>query len=82
MHFKKNLNSPVILHPCFRQELSPVLHRVVAQPHVTVHLQGFAVGMISVTVPNTGSVALMQLLSGEVPRCYFQCALNGRFGVL
>jgi len=55
---------------------------VVAQPHVTVHLQGFAVGMISVTVPNTGSVALMQLLSGEVPRCYFQCALNGRFGVL
>lgn len=35
MHFKKNLNSPVILHPCFRQELSPVLHTVVAQPHVS-----------------------------------------------
>lgn len=77
MHLRENPNDAVILHPCFGQELSPVLHL-----WWHIHLQGFSVGMIAVTVPNTASVALMQLLSGEVPRCYFQHALIDRSGVL
>lgn len=76
VHLRENPNDAVILHPCFRQEFSPVLH-------LWWHIHHpFSVGMIAVTVPNTGLVALMQLLSGEVPRCYFQHALIDRSGVL